>query len=85
MIERQADDRNSFLPPGHPVDHPPSHPIDCEGGWITCSECWGEGDVHDCGEDCCCCSNPDEDERLTCSECLGAGGHPCPACAGEEA
>ena len=26
------------------------HPVDCEGGWIPCWVCDGEGDSHDCGE-----------------------------------
>jgi len=57
-----------------------SHPVDCESGWIPCYSCGGEGDEHDCGEDCCCCAEPEVDDRVTCDECQGAGGRPCPAC-----
>lgn len=30
-------------------------------------------DCHDCGEDTCCCLNPDEDDLVTCDECGGRG------------
>lgn len=51
----------------------------CDGnGWIDCWYCGGEGDYHDCGEDTCCCAEPDFDERIDCDECGGKGGWPCP-------
>lgn len=56
------------------------HPVDCEGGWIECWRCGGEGDEHDCGEDTCCCLYPERDERLACEECGGAGGWACHVC-----
>ena len=59
---------------------PSPHPGDCEDGWIPCWSCWGEGDEHDCGEDCCCCAQPERDDRVPCDECKGAGGWRCPVC-----
>ena len=44
-------------------------------GWMECETCGGEGiDGHDCGEDCCCCADPDENVR--CGICDGEGGWP---------
>ena len=41
--------------------------------WRTCWKCGGEGvDGHNCGEDTCCCLDP-EDNR-TCDTCDGDGG-----------
>lgn len=37
----------------------------------SCWQCFGEGGFHDCGEDCCCCLEPDINE--TCDVCNGAG------------
>ncbi len=38
-----------------------------------CEYCGGEGvDGHDCGEDCCCCLDPEENVR--CDMCGGRGG-----------
>lgn len=48
------------------------HPVDCEGGWIACWSCGGEGDYHDCGEDSCCCMWPED--NVTCDQCEGKGG-----------
>ena len=62
------------------VTPPGPHPVDCDGGWIPCWSCGGEGDAHDCGEDACCCAEPEFDDRVACSECEGAGGWPCPVC-----
>lgn len=56
------------------------HSADCEDGWITCWLCVGEGDEHDCGEDSCCCAEPDLDDRWPCRECNGEGGWPCHVC-----
>lgn len=38
-----------------------------------CFSCHGEGWCHDCGEDTCCCANPDEDDLVPCDECGGEG------------
>lgn len=38
-----------------------------------CDACGGEGFYHDCGDDTCCCANPDEDDLLVCDECGGRG------------
>lgn len=48
---------------------------------VECQTCGGEGlDGHDCGEDCCCCADPDE-PNLVCGTCQGEGGWwSCPAC-----
>lgn len=61
-----------------------AHSVDCEGGWITCWACGGEGDAHDCGEDCCVCAEPEFDDRVACAECKGAGGWPCPVCGSDD-
>jgi hypothetical protein len=46
--------------------------------WIDCWKCGGEGYTdHDCGEDCCCCLNPEPNVR--CDECDGKGGWKRPA------
>lgn len=37
----------------------------------TCEVCGGSGFVHDCGEDCCCCDDPDDD--TACEWCGGTG------------
>lgn len=37
-----------------------------------CWYCMGAGGVHDCGEDCCCCADPDEVTE-DCPECGGTG------------
>ncbi len=42
--------------------------------WIGCWSCSGEGAYHDCGEDCCCCLEPDEDLNVQCDICKGEGG-----------
>lgn len=39
----------------------------------TCWACGGDGYIHDCGEDTCCCAHPDEDECYPCDECGGTG------------
>jgi hypothetical protein len=38
-----------------------------------CWSCHGEGYYHDCGEDTCCCLNPEEDDCFPCEECGGTG------------
>lgn len=46
--------------------------------WVECPDCGGEGygeEFHDCGEDCCCCADPDPGP---CPTCHGQGGwHTC--------
>lgn len=37
----------------------------------TCSVCGGDGLVHDCGEDTCCCADPSP--NVECDECGGSG------------
>jgi hypothetical protein len=44
-----------------------------DGPWIECWNCLGECLVdHDCGEDCCCCADPQP--NVLCDICDGAGG-----------
>ncbi len=41
--------------------------------WSECEHCGGEGvDGHECGEDCCCCADPEE--NIQCDICVGHGG-----------
>jgi hypothetical protein len=41
--------------------------------WRTCWDCGGEGVTHhDCGEDTCCCLDPED--NVGCDTCEGAGG-----------
>ncbi len=48
-------------------------PCICDGnGSILCVECQGEGGWHDCGEDCCCCLDPEEITDV-CPDCDGTG------------
>jgi len=45
----------------------------CELEWIKCDQCDGEGiDGHDCGEDVCCCLDPEPNDP--CAQCGGLGG-----------
>ena len=39
----------------------------------TCQECGGDGFIHDCGDDSCCCLDPDEDDCFFCEACGGSG------------
>jgi hypothetical protein len=40
---------------------------------VACDVCDGEGlDGHDCGEDCCCCADPEP--NVQCQLCQGRGG-----------
>jgi hypothetical protein len=42
--------------------------------WEDCYGCAGEGlRGHDCGEDTCCCLDPED--NVECSNCGGSGGH----------
>jgi hypothetical protein len=55
---------------GEPYDADDMHDgIDSEDCWA----CGGEGYYHDCGEDTCCCLNPEEDDMFPCEECGGKG------------
>lgn len=41
--------------------------------WVNCWNCGGEGySHHNCGEDSCCCLDPEDNVR--CRECGGRGG-----------
>jgi hypothetical protein len=45
----------------------------CEMDWVQCESCGGDGvSGHDCGEDCCCCLNPED--NIVCDICDGKGG-----------
>lgn len=45
----------------------------CELVWQSCEQCGGDGVFgHDCGEDTCCCLDPEEDDP--CEICDGEGG-----------
>jgi len=47
----------------------------CTMFWEQCEVCGGEGyNGHDCGEDCCVCGDP-EDQNLICDYCRGERGH----------
>jgi hypothetical protein len=37
----------------------------------SCWQCMGDGGWHDCGEDCCCCLEPEL--NVVCDECDGEG------------
>jgi len=39
----------------------------------TCFHCGGEGFYHDCGEDTCCCADPESQDVFICPECNGTG------------
>ena len=44
----------------------------CELVSDPCEQCGGDGVYgHDCGEDCCCCLDPEENEE--CDLCVGRG------------
>jgi hypothetical protein len=45
----------------------------CEVDWQECEYCSGEGvSGHDCGEDSCCCLDPED--NIQCDMCYGHGG-----------
>ena len=59
-------------------DEPLTGPYCEHCGWELdrelCEQCDGYGlSGHDCGEDCCCCLDPDED-NMPCDMCGGDGG-----------
>ena len=41
--------------------------------YTTCQGCGGLGEYHDCGEDTCCCLNPEASDMWECHECEGHG------------
>jgi len=44
-----------------------------DGDYVDCWNCGGEGfSGHDCGEDTCCCLDPEDD--VVCDICKGEGG-----------
>ena len=62
--------RPGLLPPNEP--DPACKVCGHEMDRVVCWQCGGEGvDGHDCGEDCCCCLYPEDNE--TCDICGGAG------------
>jgi hypothetical protein len=45
----------------------------CSTDWQDCHDCGGEGySHHDCGEDSCCCADPED--NVACGTCQGKGG-----------
>lgn len=54
---------------------------ECDGVMHFCYECGGDGFlVAECGEDSCCCRDPEESHGyVTCHICSGAGAWPCPS------
>lgn len=71
--------RGSIIGPDHPHD---GRQWDCQcarcGSSLAferCEMCGGDGlDGHDCGEDSCCCMDPEP--NLTCDACRGRGSFP---------
>lgn len=61
-------------------DGPKCPECGCRMEWAECEVCGGEGvDGHDCGEDCCCCADPED--NIPCDCCSGEGGRwVCEAC-----
>lgn len=44
-----------------------------DGDGEPCYACGGEGEYHDCGEDTCCCADPETQDMYDCEECNGTG------------
>ena len=38
-----------------------------------CHRCEGDGVYHDCGDDACCCADPETTELVICEACRGKG------------
>lgn len=54
-------------------DYPTCPQCGADMDFVECETCSGEGfDGHDCGEDTCCCLNPEE--NMACGICDGDGG-----------
>jgi hypothetical protein len=45
---------------------------DSEAEWVACDQCEEGYSDHDCGEDTCCCLNPES--NVVCDTCEGKGG-----------
>lgn len=60
------------------VDVPVAYKIDFKwedyefGEWVECWNCDEGYSGHDCGEDCCCCLDPED--NVICDICRGKGG-----------
>ena len=54
--------------------NPPSpERLGSDDEWVECWNCGGDGYAdHDCGEDCCCCADPEP--NVVCHVCHGKGG-----------
>lgn len=50
----------------------PEDYYDAESDDDVCQRCCGDGVIHDCGEDTCCCGNLDSD-CYECPDCNGKG------------
>lgn len=58
---------------GHDREDPPCPDCGGDAEWVACEGCGGEGVAgHDCGEDTCCCVDPQD--NLECQICEGWGG-----------
>lgn len=44
----------------------------CSMIWMECHNCEDGYSGHDCGEDCCCCADPED--NVVCNVCHGKGG-----------
>ena len=65
------DNGSSSHNPNHPTPNCPKCGTELQ--WVDCWKCGGEGYTdHDCGEDTCCCSNPEL--NVVCDACLGEQG-----------
>lgn len=55
----------------------------CDGSWHVCWVCGGDGvNIADCIEDSCCCADTEDEHGIvTCNNCNGKGGYPCPVAA----
>ena len=52
---------------------PLAEPTGSDDEWVECWNCGGDGYAdHDCGEDCCCCADPEP--NVVCHVCHGKGG-----------
>jgi hypothetical protein len=58
--------------PDNTLEDTNGYPFDDEDD-DCCWRCHGEGGWHDCGEDCCCCLDPEaiDENWVWCDECGG--------------
>lgn len=49
--------------------------------WVICEQCEDGYSYHDCGEDSCCCLNPEP--NVVCDTCNGKGGWHIDECFGD--